>query len=143
MIWEHALGVGRGPEAREHGVQFHGEQGVLVVDRFGWEVYPETDRIDKPRVYRSAAVPRRPASTSSDMHLLHVQNFIDCMHSRKRPNSDVEIGHNSMIACHLGNIAQRLGRQVKWDVDREMIIGDKEAETYVSRPYRPPWKLTS
>jgi predicted dehydrogenase len=143
MIWEHALGVGRGPEAREHGVQFHGEQGVLVVDRGGWEVYPETDRIDKPRVYRSAAVPRRPASTSSDMHLLHVQNFIDCMHSRKRPNSDVEIGHNSMIACHLGNIAQRLGRQVKWDVDREMIIGDKEAETYVSRAYRPPWKLTS
>jgi len=143
MIWEHALGVGRGPEAREHGVQFHGEQGVLVVERGGWEVYPETDRIDKPRVYRSAAVPRRPASTSSDMHLLHVQNFIDCMHSRKRPNSDVEIGHNSMIACHLGNIAQRLGRQVKWDVDREMIIGDKEAETYVSRAYRPPWKLTS
>jgi predicted dehydrogenase len=143
MIWEHALGVGRGPEAREHGVQFHGEQGVLVVDRGGWEVYPETDRIDKPRVYRSAAVPRRPASTSSDMHLLHVQNFIDCMHSRKRPNSDVEIGHNSMIACHLGNIAQRLGRQIKWDVDREMIIGDKEAETYVSRAYRPPWKLTS
>ena len=65
------------------------------------------------------------------------------MHSRKRPNSDVEIGHNSMIACHLGNIAQRLGRQVKWDVDREMIIGDKEAETYVARAYRAPWKLTS
>ena len=143
MIWEHALGVGRGPEAREHGVQFHGEQGVLVVDRGGWEVYPETDRIDKPRIYRSAAVPRRSASTSTDMHLLHVQNFIDCMHSRKRPHSDVEIGHNSMIACHLGNIAQRLGRQVKWDVDREMIIGDKEAETYVARAYRAPWKLTS
>jgi Oxidoreductase family, C-terminal alpha/beta domain len=48
-----------------------------------------------------------------------------------------------MIACHLGNIAQRLGRKVKWDVDREMIIGDKEAETYVARAYRAPWKLTS
>jgi predicted dehydrogenase len=143
MIWEHALGVGRGPEAREHGVQFHGEQGVLVVERGGWEVYPETDRIDKPRVYKSAGVPRRPASTNPDMHLLHVQNFIDCMRSRKRPNSDVEIGHNSMIACHLGNIAQRLGRQVKWDVDKEMIIGDKEAQTYVQREYRAPWKLTS
>src|SRR6185436_16946903 len=132
MIWEHALGVGRGPEAREHGIQFHGEQGVLVVDRNSWEVFPETDRIDKPgRIYKSAGVPRR--ASSGDMHLLHVQNFIDCMRSRKRPNSDVEIGHNSMIACHLGNIAQRLGRQVKWDVDKEMIIGDKEAQSYVMR----------
>jgi predicted dehydrogenase len=142
MIWEHALGVGRGPEAREHGVQFHGEQGVLVVDRNAWEVFPETDRIDKPgRIYKSAGVPRR--SSSGDMHLLHVQNFIDCMRSRKRPNSDVEIGHNSMIACHLGNIAQRLGRQVKWDVDKEMIIGDKEAQSYVTREYRAPWKLVT
>ena len=141
MIWEHALGVGR-PEAREHGVQFHGEQGVLVVDRSGWEVFPETDRIDKPhRIYKFAGVPRQ--GTSGDMHLLHVQTFIDCMRSRKRPNSDVEIGHNSMIACHLGNIAQRLGRQVKWDVDKEMIVGDKEAQNYVSREYRAPWKLTS
>ncbi|PYV85913.1 MAG: oxidoreductase, partial [Acidobacteria bacterium] len=31
MIWEHALGVGRGPEAREHGVAFHGNDAVLVV----------------------------------------------------------------------------------------------------------------
>ncbi len=142
MIWEHALGVGRGPEAREHGIQFHGEQGVLVVDRGGWEVYPETDRIDKPnRIYKSAGIPRQ--GSSGDMHLLHVQNFIDCMRSRKRPNSDVEIGHNSMIACHLGNIAQRLGRQVKWDVEKESMIGDKEAQSYVSREYRSPWKLTS
>jgi hypothetical protein len=65
------------------------------------------------------------------------------MRSRKRPNSDVEIGHNSMIACHLGNIAQRLGRQVKWDVDKERMIGDAEAQTYVSREYRRPWKLVT
>ncbi len=44
-----------------------------------------------------------------------------------------------MIACHLGNIALRLGRQVKWDVDREMIIGDPEAQGKVSIQYRAPW----
>jgi predicted dehydrogenase len=143
MIWEHALGVGRGPEAREHGVQFHGEAGVLVVDRAGWEVYPETDRIDKPnRVYKSAGVPRRNVA-NPDYHLTHVQNFIDCMRSRKRPNSDVEIGHNSMIACHLGNMAQRLGRMIHWDVENEKVIGDSEAQGYVTRAYRAPWKLST
>lgn len=141
MIWEHALGVGRGPEAREHGVQFHGELGVLVVDRAGWEVFPETDRIDRPnRVYKTAGVPRRNVA-NPDYHLTHVQNFIECMGSRKRPNSDVEIGHNSMIACHLGNMAQRLERMIHWDVENEKVIGDPEAQAMVMRQYRTPWVL--
>lgn len=141
MIWEHALGVGRGPEAREHGVQFHGESGVLVVDRQGWEVYPETDRIDKPlRVFKSAGMPRNNIR-KDDMHERHVQDFIDCMRSRRRPRSDVEIGHNSMIACHLGNAAFRLGRRVDWDVEQEKPRGDKEAEELMRPNYRAPWKL--
>jgi hypothetical protein len=64
------------------------------------------------------------------------------MRTRERPRSDVEIGHNSMIACHLGNIAYRLGRHVKWDVEGEKTIGDEEAQKYVSKPYRAPWKLS-
>ncbi len=140
MIWEHALGVGRGPEAREHGVAFHGNEGVLVVDRGGWEIYPETDAINKPRQYKSPGMPRQDAG-STDYHATHIRNFIDCVRSRRPPDSDVEIGHNSMIACHLANIAQRLGRQVKWDVEKEMVIGDPEAQDYISREYRAPWKL--
>jgi hypothetical protein len=46
-----------------------------------------------------------------------------------------------MIACHLGNIAFRLGRQIRWDVDKETIIGDDEARRYLMRNYRAPWKL--
>jgi predicted dehydrogenase len=140
MIWEHMLGVGRGPEAREHGVEFHGNNGVLVVDRAGWEIYPETDAIGKTRQYKIPGMPRKSAGTA-DYHAMHIQNFVDCMRSRERPNSDVEIGHNSMIACHLANIAQRLGRLIKWDVEREMVVGDSEAQQYVSRAYRAPWKL--
>ncbi|HZM86147.1 MAG TPA: Gfo/Idh/MocA family oxidoreductase [Blastocatellia bacterium] len=140
MIWEHATAIGRGPEARDHGVAFHGNDGVLVVDRGGWEVYPETERKDRKRAYKTAGVPRQGAG-NQDYHFQHVKNFIDCVQSRKRPNSDVEIGHNSMIACHLGNIAFRLGRQIKWDVDKERVIGDTEAQQYVMREYRSPWKL--
>ncbi len=141
MIWEHALGVGRGPESREHGVQFHGENGVLVIDRKGWEVYPETDRIDKPmRVYKSMGLPRHDIR-KDDMHERHVQDFIDCMKSRQRPRSDVEIGHHSMIACHLGNAAFRLGRRVDWDINNEKPRGDREAEQLMAPKYRKPWVL--
>ena len=46
-----------------------------------------------------------------------------------------------MIACHLANIAFRLGRRVDWDVEKERVIGDSEAQKYVKKKYRPPWKL--
>ena len=138
MVWEHALGVGRGPEAREHGIQFHGNEGVLVVDRQGWEVHPETDK--GVREFRSLGKPRHNIKTCA-YHLTHVENFVDCMRSRERPNADVEIGHNSMIACHLGNIAFRVGRRVEWDINREKVVGDQEAAQLVKKEYRSPWKL--
>ena len=140
MVWEHATAIGRGPEARDHGVAFHGNDGMLVIDRGGWEVYAETERVGRKTNYKKVGLPRQGAG-NSDFHFEHVKNFIDSMRSRKPPNSDVETGHNSMIACHLGNIAFRLGRQIKWDVEKEEIIGDKEAQRYVTREYRPPWKL--
>ena len=49
MIWEHATAIGQGPYMRDHGVAFHGNNGVLVVDRGGWEVLPETETKDAAR----------------------------------------------------------------------------------------------
>ncbi|HUR20847.1 MAG TPA: hypothetical protein VMZ90_08585, partial [Vicinamibacterales bacterium] len=139
MMWEHATAIGLGPYGRDHGVAFHGNNGVLVVDRGGWEVLPETETKNGKKVYRAGGQPRR--GVSGDMHLEHVRNFLECVDSRKRPRSDVEIGHNSMIACHLGNIAFRTGRRIEWDVEKERIVGDAEAQKLVTRPYRAPWAL--
>jgi predicted dehydrogenase len=143
MVWEHATAIGLGPYMRDHGVAFHGNNGVLVVDRGGWEVFAETvtDTANGwKKTYRSAGQPRHSAG-AQDYHLAHVQNFLDCMDSRKPPRSDVEIGHNSMIACHLGNIAFRLRRRISWDVAGEKVVGDPEAQAMILRSYRAPWSL--
>jgi predicted dehydrogenase len=141
MIWEHATAIGQGPYMKDHGVAFHGNNGILVVDRSGWEVFSETGRNgwDGAKAYRMKGEPRRGAS--GDMHQAHVKDFLDCMDSRKRTVSDVEIGHNSMIGCHLANIAFRTGRVVHWDAAREQIKGDPEAQKLVLKPYRAPWTL--
>ena len=143
MVWEHATATGQGPYARDHGVAFHGNNGVLVVDRGGWEVLPETVTDTAKgwrKTYRMAGEPRR-GSGGRDYHQGHVQNFLECMDSRKAPRSDVEIGHNSMIACHLANMAFRLKRRVNWDVDAERVVDDPEAQAMVMAPYREPWSL--
>jgi predicted dehydrogenase len=141
LMWEHATAIGQGPYMRDHGVAFHGNNGVLVVDRGGWEVLPETESPPgQTKRYRMTGEPRR-GTGGGDYHLAHVRNFLECMDSRQAPRSDVEIGHNSMLACHLGNIAYRAGRRVQWDAKAERIVGDDEAQKLVMKAYRAPWSL--
>jgi predicted dehydrogenase len=140
VLWEHMIGCGVGPWQREHGVEFHGQNGILVVDRGGWEVYSETDNLNRPaRVFRMTPRPRQ--SSSQDFHLAHVRNFIECLKTRATPAGDVEGAHLSILPCHLANIAFRVGRRVRWDAEKEEVIGDPEAQRLVGRVYRKPWAL--
>jgi hypothetical protein len=63
-------------------------------------------------------------------------NFYDCLKSRAEPISDVATQHRTATACHLGNIAMRLGRKLRWDPQREQFVGDDEANGWLSRPQR-------
>ncbi len=76
---------------------------------------------------------------ANDLFASHVRNFLDCIKSRERPLADVEDGHRTVTACHLANISLRLGRKVRWDPDKEEIVGDREASAHLVRPYRKPW----
>jgi predicted dehydrogenase len=71
----------------------------------------------------------------------HHQNFLDCIASREKPIADVEIGHRTATACHLANIAARLGRTIRWDSANEKIVGDDEAAAMLDRPHRSPWTV--
>jgi predicted dehydrogenase len=69
----------------------------------------------------------------------HARNFLDCVKSRKQPLSDLESGHQVVTACHLSNLSLRLGRKLVWDANNEQIVGDREANDMLTRPYRLPW----
>jgi hypothetical protein len=68
-----------------------------------------------------------------------MQNFIDCIKSRKRPNCDIEIGHISSAHCHLGNIVHRTGRNIAFNAANESIPNDAEANGLLRRKYRNHW----
>ena len=52
----------------------------------------------------------------------HMQNFIDCVRSRKEPNCPLEIGFRSAIACQMAVASYQQGRTVHWDEKREDIV---------------------
>jgi predicted dehydrogenase len=71
----------------------------------------------------------------------HIENWVDCIRSRKPPHADVEIGHRSVTIGHLANIARELGRPLKWDPKREACNGDDEANQQLERPRRKGFEL--
>ena len=146
-------------QGRNFGIQFYGTDGTLFVDRKGYELKPETAIIDqqpvppylaqleKPSQPWEETWRMRPARTEymvgggSEQHISHVRNFLDCVKSREKPRSDVEIGHYSTTATHLANIAFHTGRKIRWDVETERVIDDSEANELLHYEYRKPWKL--
>lgn len=73
----------------------------------------------------------------------HMQDWLDCMRSRKTPLADVEIGHRSISVCHLANIARQLNRRLRWDPEAERFQGDNEANDQLTRPRRKGYELPS
>ena len=69
----------------------------------------------------------------------HVKDFLDCVQSRKEPVAPVEVAHRSITLAHLGNIALRRGRELRWDPAEEQFVGDEGASEMLRRIYREPW----
>jgi predicted dehydrogenase len=92
------------------GVEFDGTEGKLYIDRMRYEFTPRGRNV-QPTVVR----------VNANLDLEHIQNFLDCVKSRKLPNGDVLIGHRSAQASHLGNIAYMQKRRIDFDPVREEI----------------------
>jgi predicted dehydrogenase len=114
------------------GTVWYGEKGWIHVDRGDkLEAEPQSildERIgpDEIRLYES-----------ND----HMQNFLDCVKSRKQTIAPIEVAHRSISVGLLGEIAMLLGRKLRWDPDKERFVNDDTANRMLMRSMRSPWHL--
>jgi hypothetical protein len=92
-------------------VEIIGTEGRLFLTRDRFEFWPK-EKNAQPTIVKE---PR-------ELTEYHVNNFIDCLRTRKLPNGDVYIGHRSAQASHLGNVAYLEKRRIKFDPAREQIL---------------------
>jgi predicted dehydrogenase len=124
LTWEHRIWSKTGFEGESFGVVLYGEKGTLIFDKKGWHVSDGVEASDK----------------ASDIERPHLRNFLDCVKDGKRPNADIEEGHKSTRLCHLGNIAFRTGRTLRFDATTESL-DDPEANKLLGRTYRKPFVM--
>lgn len=102
------------PGGRGAAIEFMGTEGNLYIDRgmYRWQ----------ERSAGKGSTPPPPVEKRApavDMTFYHVANFLDCIRSRKTPNSDVVSGHRSALASHLGKIAYLRKERVTFDPAKE------------------------
>lgn len=101
-------------------IEFCGTEGRLLISRGQYEYYQVRGTGQQP--VGGDAMPSAVGKASGSLDRDHMQNFIDCLKSRKLPNGDVLIGHRSAQASHLGNIAYLQKRRIAFDPIREEIL---------------------
>jgi predicted dehydrogenase len=91
-------------------IVFRGANAMMKLNRDGFAVYPE-----HVVPYEKTFLPEPATSVKSagDGTPAHMQNFVDCVRSRKPPNAGVETAVASARAAHLGNLAYRRGARVE------------------------------
>jgi predicted dehydrogenase len=113
------------------GAKWYGENGDWIwVDRGRYEA--STPKIYSSRIEAGELRLRSPG---------HQRQFIDCVKTRDTTFTPAEVAHRSASIGHLSQIAFLTGRKIKWEPDREQIIGDAAAAALLGRTPRGPWSL--
>ncbi|MBM3967305.1 MAG: Gfo/Idh/MocA family oxidoreductase [Planctomycetes bacterium] len=115
----------------DNGILFEGTEGRLFVNRGRISGKPVEDLQSNPlpATAMEEAYKNRPLVD-------HFRNFFESARDRVEPISDVHSHHRALTTCHLAGIAARLNRPVTWDADREVIVGDEQAQRLLHREPR-------
>jgi len=135
--YEMTAGVQEGPWGKPYGLAFVGDKGTIVVNRAGYDLYPEYD--NSVNDYKTEA---KSLSGIGEAHGEHVRNFLDCIRTREKPICTPEMGYAAAVHAHIPNIAGRTGEHLlKWDDENLRFTNSDTANRLVTPDYRAPWSL--
>lgn len=147
VIWTHrSWGSSPDPKYPWAGI-IYGEKGTLKLSVNSYDFIPNDGGPvqHKDQVMELEEYPEDKTEKDLERHVApairgHMRNLLECVESRARPVADIEQGHISSASCILANLSLKLGgRALRWDPIRHEVVGDREANHLLARPYRAPW----
>ncbi len=92
--------------------QFDGDQARMDVGREFLSVFPQANP-DTPSITATGSF-----SQATDAH---IQNFLECVRTRKQPNAPVEKGFQAALVIQMANLSLETGRRVKWNAQTQKV----------------------
>ena len=99
-----------------------GDKGTILRDEnFNVRFVPQEKKAVAPNL---GEAPGKPPDIIgyNEISTLHMQNFFDCVRSRKETNCPLDLGFRSAVACRMAVESYRQGRTVGWDEHKEEIV---------------------
>ncbi len=123
-------------EGKDRGMEDLG--AIFLGDKGRIEILRGDFLTDLPELKRDAPAPTPQGPKES---IPHIQNFFDCMRTRKPTAADAETGHRATTLCHIVNICRKVQRRLQWDPKAERFLNDDDANQLLSRPRRAGYEL--
>src|SRR4051812_1162272 len=119
---------------RGNGTVIHGTEASLYVNRSGCWLIPNGPKST------AAAEEYEKNAEMGQMNVPHWQNWIACIKSRQKPQSEIETCVRSSTACILANLSLRHKMRLDWD-EKKWTVAQESVRPYLKAKYRAPWKL--
>ncbi|MBM3739857.1 MAG: Gfo/Idh/MocA family oxidoreductase [Acidobacteria bacterium] len=130
LLYEERSWTPYGQYGFDSGNMFYGTEGFMLFSRRGMF-----------QVFLGSKEEKGPGMKGGGGHPKHFADFIDSVRSRKPTVAPPEVAHHSCALVHLGTIAQRVGRVLRFDPKSETFPNDPEANRMLTKVYRPPFEL--
>ena len=134
-VWEHRIYAANEAEKTNIGCYFYGTEGTFHMGWLdGWTFYPANNK--------KAPIHQDPQLNEPDQQNIRelFADFLDSIKSGRRSLCDIEVGHRSTNMSLLAMLSLKLGRSVQWDGQKQVIVGDDQANAMLKREYRTPWE---
>jgi predicted dehydrogenase len=147
VVWQHRSWGEAADPNYPWGATFYGDKGTLKVSVMRYDFIPfgGGQPVHKDVTYELDQYPEDKTEKELEKHVApairrHMQNFLASIDARSRPVSDIEEGYISTASCILANNSMRLGRSLAWDPEKQLVVGDSEANALLRQEYRAPYR---
>jgi predicted dehydrogenase len=146
VVWQHRTWGHPVDPKYPWGATIYGDKGTLKASVMSYDFTPfgNGKAVHKDVTYELDKYPEDKTEKDLEQHVApairgHMQDFLKAIANRGKPVADIEQGHISTASCILANLSMKLGRSLKWDADKQLVVGDDEANKLLRREYRKPW----
>ncbi len=125
---------------RGRGSLIHGTKGSVLIDRGGYIVFDQDNKITE-EFDSSKAAATDDLVGMDNMTVNHFNNLINGIKNGEKLNSPINQANISVTMLQLSNIAWKFGRSLNLEQSTGRIVNDSEANTLWQREYEPGWEL--